>query len=168
MSAHIRRLRHLTDVEGLLRRHPVVDVLGARQVKSPKVYIADCGLLHAILGLTTMDDLLSHPKVGASWEGFAIEEAITRAGARPEECFFWGTHGGAELDLLLLRGRLRVGFEVKRTTAPTVTASMHSALEDLGLQRLYVIHAGRETFRLADRITAVPLARILRDVPPLS
>ncbi len=114
-----------------------------------------------------MDDLLSHPKVGASWEGFALEEVISRTGARPEECHFWGTHGGAELDLLLVRGRRRVGFEVKRTTAPKVTPSMRSALEDLRLDRLYVIHAGHATFPLAERITAVPLERILRDVPPL-
>lgn len=106
-------------------------------------------------------------EVGASWEGFAIEETISHTGARPEECYFWGTHGGAELDLLLVRGRQRIGFEVKRTTATKVTPSMRSALEDLRVDRLYVIHAGHDTFPLAERITAVPLARILRDVPPL-
>mgnify|MGYP001566005678 CR=1 FL=1 len=146
---------------------PWCENLAKRQVKSPKVYIADSGLLHSLLGIGTMDDLLSHPKVGASWEGFAIEETISRTGARPDECYFWGTHGGAELDLLLVRGRRRIGFEVKRTTAPKVTPSMRSALEDLRVDRLYVIHAGRDTFPLAERITAVPLARVLRDVPPL-
>jgi len=146
---------------------PWSENLAKRQVKSPKVYVADAGLVHALLGVGTMDDLLSHPKVGASWEGFAIEEVISRTGARPEECFFWGTHGGAELDLLLVRGRRRVGFEVKRTSAPAMTPSMRSALADLRLDRLYVVHAGRDTFPLAERVTAVPLSRLLRVVPPL-
>jgi predicted AAA+ superfamily ATPase len=147
---------------------PWSENLAKRQVKAPKVYIADSGLLHALLGVASMDDLLSHPKVGASWEGFAIEEAIAHTGARPEECFFWATHAGAELDLFLTRGRQRVGFEVKRTTAPRVTPSMRAALADLRLDRLCVIHAGRESFPLGDRITAVPLVRLRRDVAPLA
>ena len=85
--------------------------LSKRQVKAPKVYLRDSGLLHALLGLETEHDLLAHPQLGASWEGFAMGQVIRRLGARPRECFFWATHGGAELDLLVVRGNVRRGFE---------------------------------------------------------
>ena len=88
-------------------------------------------MLHTLLNLPTHNDLEGHPKVGASWEGFAVNEIMTRLGARPEECFFWATHGGAELDLLIVRGQRRLGFECKRTVAPRLTRSMHTALADL-------------------------------------
>ncbi len=101
--------------------------LGKRQVRSPKIYIRDTGLLHVILGLTTQDELLGHPKVGASWEGFVLQETIRRLGARQEECYFWETYGGASLDLLVVRGNRRLGIEVKRTTAPRTTRSLHAA-----------------------------------------
>lgn len=113
-----------------------------RQVKSPKVYIDDPGLLHALLGICTVGDLEAHPKVGASWEGFVFQETLTRLGARAEETFFWATHTGAELDLLIVRGNRRLGFEVKRTTSPKITRSAHSAMDTLGLDRLDIIHAG--------------------------
>lgn len=141
--------------------------VGKRQVKAPKVYIDDSGLLHTLLGLRTAAELEGHPKVGASWEGFAIGEVTHHLGAQPEECYFWATHGGAELDLLVIRGQRRIGFEIKRTTAPVVTPSMRSALADLKLDRLYVIHAGEHTFEMADGVRAVPLARLLTDVPRL-
>lgn len=141
--------------------------IGKRQVKSPKVYVADSGLLHALLGIEDREDLLSHPKVGASWEGFAANEVVTRLGARREECFFWATHGGAELDLLVARGRRRRGFEFKHASAPTLTASMRSAIEDLRLESLEVIHAGDAVFDLAKKIRAVPLARLRDEVEPL-
>lgn len=140
--------------------------LGKRQVKSPKVFVADTGLLHALLGISTRDDLERHPKVGASWEGFVLREVMRQFGARPEECFFWATHAGAELDLFVVRGRRRLGFEIKRTTSPTVTRSMHAALEALGLERLDVIHAGEHTFPLRDRIRAVSFGRLGRDLEP--
>jgi len=138
-----------------------------RQVKSPKVYIADSGLLHGLLNLTTRDDLLNHPKVGASWEGFALQELVRRLGVQREECWFWATHSGAELDLVVVRGTKRYGFEVKRTTTPRLTRSMHSALTDLRLSSLTVIHAGRETFALADRVQAIAFDRLTTDISPL-
>jgi len=141
--------------------------LGKRQVKAPKVYVRDCGLLHALLDLTTERQLASHPKVGASWEGFALDVVTSRLGAEPEECFFWATHSGAGLDLLVMRGRRRIGFEFKRTTSPAVTRSMHVALEDLRLGRLYVVHTGTRSFPLAPRIHALALSRIREDLPVL-
>ena len=141
--------------------------LGKRLVKSPKVYIQDTGLLHQLLGLETQASLLRHPKLGASWEGFALAAVEARLGARRGESFFYATHGGAELDLLVVRGRRRLGFEFKRSVAPELTKSMRIALADLRLERLDVIHAGERSFPLADRVRAVPLARVLQDVRPL-
>jgi hypothetical protein len=146
---------------------PWSENLGKRQVKAPKLYLRDSGLLHALLGIRTTDDLERHPKVGASWEGFMLAEIIQRLGAEPRECYFWATHGGAELDLLVARGRRRVGFEFKRTAAPAVTRSMHVALADLKLERLDVLHAGENTFPLAPQIRAVAARRMLQDVRPL-
>jgi predicted AAA+ superfamily ATPase len=146
---------------------PWFENIGKRQVKSPKVYIRDTGLLHTLLGIEDRTDLEGHPKVGASWESFVLKELITYLGARPEELFFWATHAGAELDLLVVRGRRRRGFEVKRTTSPSSTRSMHAARETLRLERIDVIHAGSHTFRLADGIRAVAFARLFEDVDPL-
>ena len=139
-----------------------------RQVRAPKVYIGDSGLLHALLNLRTQADLEGHPKLGASWEGYIIEEVRRRIGADRDECFFWATHSGAELDLLVVRGRTRLGFEIKRTTSPRVTPSMRHALNDLKLRRLDVIHAGESAFPLAPRIRAIPATRLLTDLDPLS
>lgn len=141
--------------------------ISKRQVKSPKVYIADSGLLHTLLGIKTRSDLERHPKVGASWEGFVIEQIIRWMGFRKEDCFFWATHAGAELDLLVVRGKDKLGFEVKLTSSPRVTPSMRSALSDLKLQRLYVIHSGEETFQLERNIYAVALPQLLKDLSPL-
>ncbi len=147
---------------------PWSEDLGKRQVKSPKIYLRDPGLLHTLLGLSTQRDVEGHPKCGASWEGFALNVVVQRLGARPEECFFWATHAGAELDLLVVRGRKRLGFEFKRTVTPKVTRSMRTALEDLGLQRLDVIHAGEQTFPLSGRIRAVALSRADTDLARLA
>jgi len=141
--------------------------VGKRQVKAPKLYVRDSGLLHALLGLETDDAIESHPKVGASWEGFALDAVVSRLEARPEQCFFWATHSGAELDLLVIRGRRRFGFEFKRTTAPSVTRSMHVALGDLGLEQLVVVHAGTQSFPMDKKIRAVAFRRILEDLRPL-
>ncbi len=146
---------------------PYAENLGKRIVKSPKVYLADPGTLHALLGIETWDDLESHPKVGASWEGFGLQAVLRQLGARPEEAFFWATHAGAELDLLVVRGRRRSGFEFKRSTAPKATRSMHVALSDLRLDGIDVVHAGDETYPLGHRIRAVALSRVLEDVAPL-
>lgn len=139
---------------------PWFENLSKRQVRAPKVYIVDSGMLHALLGITSERDLLSHPKVGASWEGFIIEDLINRFELQRNEAYFWATHAGAELDLLVLRRGRRIGFEIKRTVAPTLTRSMRTACEDLRLDRLYVIHAGDDAFPLADKVEAVPLMKI--------
>lgn len=143
---------------------PFHENLGKRQVKSPKVFISDSGLLHALLGIPDRRALDSHPKLGASWEGFVIQEVIHRLGARRDECHYWRTHDGAELDLLITRGRHRLGFEIKRTDAPRITPSMRSALADLRLERLTVFHAGKLAYPLGDRVRAVPVADLL-DIP---
>lgn len=143
---------------------PWFENLGKRQVKAPKVYVADSGLLHCLLGLRTRHDLEGHPKVGASWEGFVIGQIARHLQATAEECFFWATHGGAELDLLVVRGRRRWGFEVKRTTTPSITPSMRIALSDLGLKRLYVVHAGDHSFPLSKQIQAIALSRLTPDL----
>ncbi len=147
---------------------PWSENLAKRQVKSPKVYVADSGVLHTLLDIRSRDELVRHPKVGASWEGFGIQAVIDRLGARREECYFWGTYAGAELDLLVVRGALRLGFEFKRTVAPTVTPSMRIALESLRLRRLYVVHAGHRSADLGRGIRAIALERLLEDLEPLA
>lgn len=149
------------------RLDPWHENVAKRQVKSPKVYLADSGILHTLLGLDSRQDLLEHPKVGASWEGFAINEITAHLGARPEECFFWKLHSGAELDLLIRRGSLRRGFELKLTSSPRVTPSMRAALESLDLEELIVVHAGTESYPLAPRLRAFALTRLQEDVAPL-
>jgi hypothetical protein len=147
---------------------PWSENLTKRQVKSPKVYIADSGLLHTLLDIRTRDALFRHPKVGASWEGFGIQAVIDRLGACREECCFWGTYAGAELDLLVVRGSLRLGFEFKRTVAPVVTQSMRVALDSLRLKQLYVVHAGHRSADLGRGIRAIALERLLDDLEPLA
>jgi hypothetical protein len=142
--------------------------IAKRQVKAARVYVADSGLLHSLLGIETASALEGHPKIGASWEGFGVDVLIRHLGAQAHEAFFWRTHTGAELDLLVVRGRKRLGFEFKRTSAPAVTPSMRSALRDLELDRLDVIHVGRETYPLGPKLRAVALIRALEDVEPLS
>ena len=141
--------------------------VGKRQVKAPKIYIRDSGLLHALFGLETSREIESHPKVGASWEGFALQSVVSRLGARPEECYFWATHAGAELDLLIVRGGRRIGLEFKRTTAPAVTKSMRIAIEDLGLSKLFVVHAGSRSYQMARGINAIAIDRVLDDLMTL-
>lgn len=147
-----RYLDVLTSAYMVRQLPPWHENLRKRQVKSPKIYLRDTGLLHALLTITDKAALQSHPKLGASWEGFAIEQALRVI--RPHDAYFWGTHAGAELDLLLLIGGKRYGVEVKYTDAPRVTKSMQIALADLSLEHLFVIYPGAQTFPLADRITA--------------
>lgn len=132
--------------------------LGKRQIKSPKVYLRDSGILHQLLGIRTHDDLLLHPKLGASWEGYALEEVITAVA--PDEAYFWGTHGGAELDLLLFKDGRRLGVECKRVDAPRLTPSMRIALNDLNLDLLVVIYPGVRAYSLAERVAVLPLAQL--------
>lgn len=151
----------LTDSLMVRQLQPWYVNLAKRQVKSPKVYLRDTGLLHRLLGATTIADLLSHPKVGASWEGFVIEQLLSLL--EPREAWFWGTHQGAEIDLLIeIEGRL-IGFEIKRTDQPRMTPSIRSALADLKLDHVYLVHAGTLTFPLAERVTAIPAATLLVD-----
>ncbi|MCX8086122.1 MAG: ATP-binding protein [Rhodocyclaceae bacterium] len=163
--AHTTVRRYLDILSGTLvvrQLPPWHENLSKRQVKAPKVYLADSGLLHSLLGLASQDDLEAHPKVGASWEGFVIREVLDRFAIEPEEAYFWATYAGAELDLLILRGGRRWGVEVIRTTAPKLTASMRSAFESLRLDGLFVIHAGEHAFPLAQGIDAVPFAHLDR------
>ena len=141
--------------------------LGKRQVKSPRIYVRDSGLLHSLLAIETRSQLEQHPKVGASWEGFAIECVIRHLGVDAQQCYFWRTHTGAELDLLVMHRGRRLGFEMKLTDAPSVTPSMRSALADLRLDSLDVIHAGKASYPLAAKTRAVALERLLLDVKPL-
>ncbi len=134
--------------------------ISSRQVKTPKVYLSDSGLLHALLGVTTTEELEGHPKVGASWEGFALEAVIRGLSARPADCFHWATQGGAELDLLVVRGTRRLGFEFKRHSAPTRTRSMVESVARLGLDRLDVVYPGDVAYPMGDRIRAVPLVAV--------
>lgn len=132
--------------------------LKKRQVKAPKVYLRDTGLLHTLLGLTEEEELAGHPKVGASFEGFAIEQVLAALDAG--HAHYWATHGGAEIDLLIERRGKRHGFECKLADAPGVTRSMRVALADLRLDHLWVLYPGAETYPLDDRITVLPAARI--------
>ena len=163
-----RYLDLLTAVFMVRQLPPWHENIAKRQVRSPKVFINDSGLLHALLGLTTRDDVLSHPIVGASWEGFVVQQVIHLSGARPEQCYHWSTHSGPELDLLILAGNRRYGFEVKRAEAPRLTASMRTAFEALGLDRLDVVHAGSQTYRMARGIRALPAAELTSTLSPLS
>ena len=134
---------------------PWFENIGKRQVKSPKVYVRDSGLLHALLGIGDWRTLMGHPKAGASWEGFALEQVLNVL--RSRDAFFWGTHSGAELDLLVMVKGKRYGFEFKLSDAPGSSRSMHAAIETLGLEKLFVIYPGEETYALSSKITAMPL-----------
>ena len=156
-----RYLDTLTQTLMVRQLQPWHENLGKRQVKSPKIYFRDTGLLHALMGVATLPELLAHPRCGASWEGFALEQVLRVA--KPDEAYFWATHQGAELDLLMLKGGLRVGVEFKRADVPRMTASMRIALRDLKLDALYVVYPGAQRFSLADRVEAVPLWALLPD-----
>ena len=139
---------------------PWFENLGKRQVKSPKVYVRDTGLLHSLLGITNQRDLENHPKVGASWEGYAVEEVLKSYGA--DEAYYWATYNGAELDLLLFKKGRRIGIECKRADAPALTPSMRTALADLKLDHLYVLYPGDKTYPLGKKVEVVPLAKFVK------
>ena len=162
-----RYLDLLTSLFVVRQLSPWFENINKRQVRSPKVYVADSGILHALLGLSSREDVLSHPKVGASWEGFLIGEIMHVLAARPDQCFHWSTHSGAALDLLITDGNRRYGFEVKRAEAPRLTPSMRSAMETLNLDRLDVVHAGAERYQLASRIRALPASHLPAQLPRL-
>lgn len=135
--------------------------LGKRQVKAPKIYLRDSGLLHHLLTIDSQSDLWGHPKSGASWEGFALEQILSTL--RPPESYFWATHSGAELDLLIAHKGKRYGFEIKLSEAPAISGSMRTAVEALSLARLYIVYPGAHTGAIDDKISLLPLA----DVPNL-
>jgi predicted AAA+ superfamily ATPase len=149
-----RYLDLLTSVFMVRQLQPWHENLAKRQVKAPKVYVRDSGLLHNLLGIRTEADLARHPKLGASWEGFVIDQLIRRL--RPDQHYFWATHQGAELDLLCIHRGRRYGFEIKRADAPAVTPSMRIAKADLRLHKLTVIYPGAKRYRLSPGVTVVP------------
>ena len=148
----------LTGTYMVRQLQPWFENLGKRQVRAPKVYFRDSGLLHHLMDIPTRQHLLGHPKVGASWEGFAIEQVLRAF--QPSQAYFWSTHSGAELDLIFMHQGKRLGFEVKFTEAPKTTASMRTAKSDLQLDHLWVVHPGAHRFPMEEGMTAIPLARI--------
>ena len=154
-----RYLDLMTGVFMLRQLPPWFENLGKRQVKAPKVYVRDSGLLHALLGLGNRRDLEHHPKVGASWEGYAVEEVLKAL--RPDDTYYWATHNGAELDLLLFKNGRRIGVECKRADAPTLTPSMRFALADLKLDELHVVYPGAKRYALNKQVEVVPLAELV-------
>jgi predicted AAA+ superfamily ATPase len=137
---------------------PWFENTGKRQVRAPKIYLRDSGLLHSLLNISDMHILLGHPKAGASWEGYAIEQAMSIL--RPVEAYFWATHGAAELDLLFFANGKRYGIEAKFSEAPEVTRSMHIALQDLGLEHLWVLYPGNQNYAVQERISVWPLQEL--------
>ncbi len=156
-----RYLDLLSDAFMVRQLQPWYANIRKRQVKSPKVYIRDSGLLHQLLGINTERELLTHPKIGASWEGYVIEEVL--AVEQADEAFFWATHQGAEVDLILKKNGRLLGVECKRTDTPRVTPSMRTALKDLALDAIAVVYPGSKRFRLGEQIEAVPLSALVHE-----
>jgi hypothetical protein len=157
-----RYLDFLTDAFLVRQLPPWHENLGKRQVKAPKIYLRDSGIVHALLHLETPLAVRAHPKAGASWEGFVVEQVLHHA--RPQQAYFWATHQGAELDLLLMKYGRRVGVEIKRADAPALTPSMRIALSDLRLDRLVVVYPGDKAWTLAPNVEVVPATRVARFV----
>lgn len=156
-----RYLDLLQDLFMIRQLQPRYANIGKRQVKSPKIYFRDTGLLHYLLGIKSPDELSLHPKSGASWEGYVIEEVIKST--RPDEVYFWATHSGAELDLLLIKNGARVGVECKRMDAPRLTPAMRTALADLELDKLVIVYPGTQPYVLAEKIGVLPLLKVIED-----
>ncbi|MGB5750238.1 MAG: DUF4143 domain-containing protein, partial [Desulfobacterales bacterium] len=165
-STSRRYLDLLTDAFMIHQLQPYYANLKKRQVKSPKIYVRDSGLLHQLLGIDSMKNLFSHPKVGASWEGFVIEQLLR---IEPhDEVFFWATHQGAEIDLIIRRGGELYGVECKHTDTPRLTPSIRIALDDLNLRHVFVIYPGIQRFPLASRVEAIPLQTLAKGVSLLN
>ena len=161
-----RYLDLLTDAFMIRQLQPYHANLKKRQVKSPKIYIRDSGLLHQLLGIGSMKNLFSHPKGGASWEGFVIEQLLKMESY--DEVFFWATYQGAEIDLILRRGDTLYGVECKRTDTPRLTPSIRIALEDLKLKHVFVIYPGIQRFPLSNQVEAVPLQILSKEMSLLN
>ncbi len=161
-----RYLDILTGTYLLRQLQPWYENIGKRQVKSPKIYWRDSGLLHQLFGIGSFDELLENPKCGASWEGYVLEQVVHRL--QPDEAYFWATHTGAELDALLMLNGLRIGIEIKRADAPRLTPSMRHALTDLGLKHLWVIYPGNTRYVLHEGVEAVPFGSVVSGLVDLS
>lgn len=160
-EATVRRYLDLMSGVFMVRQLPPwFENLGKRQVKAPKIYVRDSGLLHALLGIDNRRDLEHHPKVGASWEGYAVEEVLKAL--RPDDAYYWATHNGAEIDLVLFKKGRRLGIECKRMDAPTLTPSMRIALADLKLDELHVVYPGAKRYALTEKVEVVPLAEFVK------
>ncbi len=138
--------------------------VGKRLVKSPKIYVRDSGIFHALQSIHSMPDLRNHPKIGASWEGFALEELVSVLSKRDSEVFFYAAHSGVELDLFWQDKGKKMGVEFKYMDAPRTSKSMHQAMEDLALDRLWVVYPGDKTYSLTDKITVIPLQKAEADL----
>jgi predicted AAA+ superfamily ATPase len=147
----------LTNTFMIRTLNPWFENIKKRQVKSPKIYFRDSGLLFALQGIESYELLMLSPKLGAAWEGFALEQVIQSLHVDPENCYFWSSHGGAEIDLLIFHKAKKIGFEFKYGSNPQVTHSMKVAMNDLNLDKVYVIHAGDRSYPLAEKIEAVAL-----------
>lgn len=166
-EAHTTVRRHLDVLAGALVvrvLEPWFENVGKRQVKAPKIYVRDSGVMHALLGIGTYRELEGHPKIGGSWEGFVIEQILARV---PHlDAYYWRTQAGAELDLLIFSKGKRVGIEIKRADAPTMTRSMHSAVRDLRLSRLWVVYPGSARYSLGQGVEVLPLADCIAELAP--
>ncbi|MBY0273387.1 MAG: ATP-binding protein [Alphaproteobacteria bacterium] len=166
LSASTTAIRHYIDIlvgTFMIRQlQPWVENIKKRQVKTPKIYFRDSGIFHSLLGIKSREDLFHHPKMGASWEGFALEEIIRFHQADPEDCFFWAVHNQAELDLLIVKAGKKLGFGIKYTDAPKITKSIHTALETLDLDSLTVIYPGNQSFALSEKIRVANLEGYLK------
>lgn len=160
-----RYLDLLSDLFMVRQLQPWHANIKKRQVRAPRVYFRDTGLLHLLLGIRTEKELLTHPKCGASWEGYVIEE-ILRA-VEPQEAFFWSTHQGAEIDLILIKDGRILGVECKQVDAPRMTPSMRIALEDLKLERIAVVYPGKLRYQVARGVEAVPMSAIMEGMEGL-
>ena len=158
-----RYLDLLSDAFMVRQLQPWYVNMRKRQVKSPKIYIHDSGLLHQLLGISSERDLLTHPKIGASWEGYVIEEVLSVL--QPDDAWFWATHQGAEIDLVLRKNGQMIGVECKRSDAPRMTPSIRTALLDLNLDKVIVVYPGNKRFSLSEQVEAVPLKDFASDKP---
>ncbi len=147
----------LTETYMIRQLQPWYENIGKRQVKAPKIYLRDTGLLHSLLSLTDFHSLSGHPRLGASWEGFVVEQLFEVI--HPAVAYFWGTYSGGELDLFFIHGGRRYGVEVKYSEAPEVTRSMRSAIESLGLDHLWIVHSGQHVYPVDPKITVCPLTK---------
>ena len=165
LNLSYKTTRHYVDIltSTLMIRQlqPWFENISKRQVKSPKIYFRDSGIFHTLLGVELEASLLTHPKLGSSWEGFAIEEIIRYHQVDPFDCYFWATHAHAELDLLIFKGGKRLGFEIKYTDSPKVTKSMLIALADLQIDELVLIYPGNKSFPISEKIRVEGLENYL-------